>query len=50
MVTTLRVPRDKMERFRAIAAEGHRSAAQEMRALIDERIADHETASTADAA
>lgn len=42
VVTTLRVPKQKMDRFREVAALGHRTAAQEMRVLIDERIAEHE--------
>lgn len=42
VVTTLRIERDKLARFKAIAAEDHRTSAQEIRAMIDARISEHE--------
>lgn len=42
VVTTLRLPKEKLDRFREIAALEHRSTSGEMRRLIDERIADHD--------
>jgi len=42
VVTTLRLPKDKLERFRELAALEHRTTSGEMRALIDQRIAEAE--------
>lgn len=42
VVTTLRIDRAKFTRFREIAASEHRTASQEMRALIDARICEYE--------
>lgn len=42
VVTTLRVPRAQMDRLKEIAATRHRSAAGEMRWLMDRHIAQHD--------
>jgi hypothetical protein len=38
-VYTLRIKRSKLDRFREIAAEQHRTVAGELNAMIDERLA-----------
>lgn len=44
VVTTLRIEREKLARFKELAALEHRTSAQEIRALIDARIAQHDAA------
>lgn len=40
--TTFRIPKDTMWKFREVAAAEHRSAAAEMRRLMEQRIAEHD--------
>lgn len=44
VVTTLRIDRKQLERFREIAALDHRSAAAEIRRLIELRVDQHDQA------
>lgn len=41
-VTTLRVDREKLDRFRQIAASEHRTVVQKFRVMIEEEIARHD--------
>jgi predicted DNA-binding protein len=40
VVTTIRLPQDKMDRLRAVAEGEHRTLSQEIRRLIDLRLAE----------
>ena len=45
-VTSIRIERSKLERFREIASANRRSVSQELRWLIDQHVQQHEEGST----
>jgi hypothetical protein len=49
-VTSIRIERERLEAFKAVAEANRRSVSQEMRWLIDRHIAEHAKSTEAEAA